>query len=115
MTTKLQTMPLQTKEMTLMSNNTSIKVIGHKISKLIDQDEKQQNVSSSIHLTFDVKKEEKSPCILNNPEELGFIINPKDAIEIGLSLIAMGMDFHNEITLEEIKGRLAQISAEIES
>ena len=53
---------------------------------------------------------QKLASILDATDELGFILRPEDAIEVGLSLVAMGMQGK---TPEEITAALRQCMAEL--
>ncbi|MCW6037073.1 hypothetical protein K4A83_12460 [Spirulina subsalsa FACHB-351] len=90
------THPLKTQAITLMSNITSLTITGEQVSKL----------GSEIHATFAAKNSEKLPCVLNSVEEIGFILQPDDAIQLGRLLMAMGLESQGEQTMEEIQEKL---------
>jgi hypothetical protein len=107
MSVKSLTRNLKTDDITVMSHVTSMKVVANRISKLSATPEN----STTIHLNFEVKGKKDEPCILANAEELGFILQPKDALEIGLSLIEMAMENQSPEAMVAIQERLSQLSS----
>lgn len=104
MTVKPTIRPLETGEITVMSHVTSITVTGNKISKLEATDN-----PTTIHLNFEVEGKKGEPCILAGAEELGFILHPKDALELGLSLVEMGLEKLTAAEAKAIQERLSQL------
>ncbi|MDJ0569860.1 MAG: hypothetical protein QNJ53_12540 [Pleurocapsa sp. MO_192.B19] len=131
MTTKLVTHPLKTGKLTAMSNVTSITVTGHQVSILEDEPEPGKKDRSAVHLTFygergselrsisnrrgDVEHPQKLPSLLATAEELGLIMDRDDAVEIGLSLLAMAMEDKTAAEIEAVQTRLAKAIAELHS
>jgi hypothetical protein len=93
--------------MTVMSNNTSVTVTGSRVSK-IGPSEHSPKPQACIHVNLDVKKQEGQPCVLEATEELGLILCPEDAIEVGLMLVAMGLEAKGE---EEVAGALERLNS----
>jgi hypothetical protein len=110
MSTKALTRSLQTGDMTVMSNNTSVTVTGSRVSK-IGPSEHSPKPQSCIHLNLNVKKQEGQPCVLEATEELGLILCPEDAIEMGMMLVAMGLEAKGE---EEVATITQRINALVE-
>ncbi|MGK7925145.1 MAG: hypothetical protein AB4290_07845 [Spirulina sp.] len=96
---------LNTGDIEVMSNVTDLTVRGDRVSRL-DSD----RASATVHLSFTVQNPQKLASILDATDELGFILRPEDAIEVGLSLVAMGMQGK---TPEEITAALRQCMAEL--
>lgn len=107
MTTQCVTYPLQTETITVMSHVTSIQVVGERISCLQATTETESDPAKTVHVTFEVQGKKDEPCILSNAEELGLILSAKDAVELGLSLIAMGSDPENMTDISAIRERLS--------
>ena len=130
MTTKLITHPLKTGKLTAMSNVTSITIMGHQVSILEDRPEPEKKDRSAVHLTFygekdselksisnrhgDVEHLQKLPSLLTTAEELGLIMDRDDAMEIGLSLLAMVMENKTAADIEAIHKRLSSKIAELQ-
>jgi urease accessory protein UreE len=102
---------LETDEITVMSHVTSTTVVGNKISKL--EADAGDASTSTIHLNFEVRDKHEQPCVLANAEELGLILSPKDALELGLILVAMGMEQHTEAETRAVQNRLAETIAQL--
>ncbi len=115
MTTKLVTRPLKTGELTAMSNVTSITVTGHQVSIIEVESESEKEDTSAVHLTFEVEHPQKLPSLLATAEELGLIMERDDAVEIGMSLLAMAMEDKTPAEIEAIKQRLSKMIAELHS
>ena len=109
MTTTLLTHDLQTDDITVMSNLTSITVVGSKISSLDDPQVSSRDSSSTVHLDFDVKEPTPSSGVLDSTETLGMIFKQGDAINLGLWLIAMGMEHKTSDDVDAIVSRLTQL------
>jgi hypothetical protein len=99
------TLPLKTKDINVMSHVTSITVTGDKISKLPATSVDKPGV---IHLTLAVKDNKDEPCILAGAEELCLVIDPADALELGLLLLEMEIEQQKP---EELRGIQARLSA----
>ena len=100
MTATVLVRKLNTGDIEVTSNLTDLIVRGDRISRL-DSD----LASASIHLGFIANNPQKLASILDATNELGFILHPEDAIEVGLSLAAMAMP---EQTSEEIAAAIRQ-------
>jgi len=111
MTIHSLTRNLETDEITVMSHVTSTTVVGNKISKL--EAEPGDASTSNIHLNFEVRGKDDQPCVLAHAEELGLILSPKDALELGLILVAMGMEQNGEADVQAVQNRLAEAIAQL--
>jgi hypothetical protein len=114
MTTKLVTRPIKTGDLTAMSNVTSVTVTGHQVSILEVQPEQGKPDTSAVHLTFEVEHPQKLPSLLATAEELGLIMERDDAVEIGLSLLAMAMENKTPAEIEAVQTRLSSTIAELQ-
>jgi hypothetical protein len=113
MTTKLVTRPFKTGEVTIMSNITSITATGHQISILEARPERAKGNGSTVHLTFEVEHPQKLSSILGSDRELGLMMERKDAIEIGLLLVAMGMEDKSHHEVVAVLDRLSKLIADL--
>lgn len=113
--TNLMTHSLQTGDLTVMSNTTSITVTGHQISCLAAQPAAGEPENSTVHLTFEVKNPQKLPDLLSSAKELGLIFSAEDAANVGLYLVAMGAKHHSPEEMATLQERLSKLMAEIES
>jgi hypothetical protein len=95
---------LKTKDITIMSHVTSVTATGDKISKLPGSSVDQPGV---VHLNFEVKGKKDEPCVLSGAEEIGLILDPADALELGLLLLEMELEQQSPEELAAIKARLA--------
>jgi hypothetical protein len=102
---------LKTGDVTVMSHVTTTTVVGNRISKLRGTPAN----GTTIHLNFEVKGKKDEPCILANAEELGFILKPEDALEIGLSLVAMAVENQSDEATAAIQERLSQLLSQSET
>ncbi len=83
MNTTLSTRSLMTQNITVMSNVDSYTVRGTKVSRLGSG----QAQAPCIHIDFDVASSDKT----GDPQQLGMILSPEDAIALGQLLTELGM------------------------
>lgn len=120
MTVQSITHPWKTTDITVMSNVTSVRVRGNKITKIgavadstadpIPQQTSDQ--TSAIYLDLDVRDPHSAAAILQNTQELGLILQPQDALELGLMLTAMGLENYDKATVAAAFERLSNLIAE---
>jgi hypothetical protein len=104
--TSFETRPLHTKDITVISNITSIVVTGDKISKLPSSTTEESGV---IHLNFEVKEKKHQGCVLADAEEICLILDRADALELGLLLLEMEVNEQTPEELGKIKARLTPL------
>ena len=109
MGSKLLTHDIQTGDITVMSNVTSVTVIGTKVSRLGGDSTDAKGSPSVVHIDFDVKQPDHSPAVLESTETLGMILNLSDAIDLGALLIAMGLAHRTPDEIETVMVQLTQL------
>ncbi len=118
MSLKSITRPLNTTEITIMSNVSTVQAKGSRITRI---EASQQTLDSSnqaaIHLTFDVDQPEEAslPNLLQSTQSLGLILNLEDAFELGLLLVAMGLVDQNDIEASQSLDRLAGLMNDLQN
>ncbi|MFE4106887.1 hypothetical protein [Almyronema epifaneia] len=117
MTVKSVTRSLQTSDITVMSNVTSIQVRGSKITKIGamagQAGETAASTAASIYIDLEVSQKQSLPAVLGSTEELGLILSSKDAVELGLLLVAMGQEGQSSEQVAATLTRLSQLMAEV--
>lgn len=113
MMVKHVTCPWKTGEITVMSNVTSIQVVGNKITKIGAIQGQETDSPASIYIDLDVMYKQPMPSILASTEELGLILNVKDALELGLLLVAMGMETNKSADVSVTLERLSKLITEL--
>lgn len=91
MTTPLITQDLTTTEITMMSNVTSMTVVGTKVSRVGDKIAHQQGSLPAIHIDFYVKQPQHRPVVFEATESVGMILSLTDAVKLGTLLVALGL------------------------
>jgi hypothetical protein len=111
MTTNILTHELNTSDITVVSNITSMHMTGSKVSKLMAGETDGQETTAEIHLGFHVQQPQKLEHILGTTEDLAFILSEADALEIGLRLVEMGMKDKSDESIGALWKQLSQIIA----
>lgn len=106
MSTHVLTQHLHTHDITMMTNVTSLTVHGTKVSRLGDQ-----ATSASVYIDFAVKHPSHGSD-LDNTEEVSFILQPDDAVQLGLLLVSMGLGAITPEAIASITARLHQLGSE---
>ena len=106
-TQQLLTQDLATSEITVISNHATVAVTGTKVARVEEISGYEQENPSMVHVDFKVKDPNRQPEILANTEDLGLILRLDDAVDLGLLLVAMGMEHK---TPEEIEATLTRLS-----
>ncbi|ESA38169.1 hypothetical protein N836_32575 [Leptolyngbya sp. Heron Island J] len=106
-TKQLLTQDLATSEITVISNHASVTVAGTKVARVEEIPGHEQENPSMVHVDFKVKNPSRQPELLDNTEDLGLILKLNDAVDLGLLLVAMGVEHK---TPEEIKATMARLS-----
>lgn len=112
METKLFTRRLQTGDMTLSSNLTSITVNGARISRVEEVPGQEKENPSTIYIDLMVQKPVEQPDILEATEEVDLVLNLEDAVELGLLMVAMGMEHKTDDDVAKVMSRLSGLIAE---
>ncbi|MGD1852630.1 MAG: hypothetical protein ACFB2W_00125 [Leptolyngbyaceae cyanobacterium] len=106
-TKQLLTQALATGEITVISNHASITVAGTQVARVEEIPGCEQENPSMVHVDFEVKNPSCQPEVLDNTKDLGLILELNDAVELGLLLVAMGMEHK---TPKEIEATMMQLS-----
>jgi hypothetical protein len=112
MKTKLLSQALTTGDITVMSNVTSVTVAGTKVSRVEEVPGHEQESPSSVHIDFEVKQPSHLPAVLADTETLGMILQLEDAVELGLLLVAMGLEHKTPNQVADIISRLTRLAEE---
>ncbi|MDC0836040.1 hypothetical protein CKA32_002207 [Geitlerinema sp. FC II] len=108
MTVRATTHPLKTHAITLTSNISSTTVTGDRISRLETSPDPGE---SSVHLEFKVQPQSGTSDMACGAEELDFILEADDAVELGMSLLEMGLGHTDRSRLQEVFDRLSHLIA----
>jgi hypothetical protein len=112
MGTKLFTRKIKTGDITLMSNVTSVTVNGTRISRVEEIPEHERESPSAIYIDLTVQQPVKLHDVLEATEEVDLILNLEDAVELGLLMVAMGMEHKTDDEIKTIMSQLSQLIAE---
>jgi len=107
MTVRAIVHPLVTQAITLTSNVTSTTVTGNRITRL---ETAPDPTESSVHLEFKVQSHPGASDLLGGTQELDFIFETDDAIELGMSLLEMGLGHPDREKLKAILDRLSTLA-----
>ncbi len=107
-TQQLLTQDLATSEITVISNHASVTVTGTKVARVEEIPGHEQENPSMVHVDFKVTNPSPQPEVLDNTEDLGLILKLDDAVDLGLLLVAMGMEYNPPP--EEIQATMARLS-----
>jgi hypothetical protein len=107
MTVEFVTYPLSTDNITVMGQVNDVATVrGSKISRIGAVEGHEQETPAAIHLNFQ---------LIDHPEELlVWMLGLSDAIEIGLQLLAMGIEAQPSPAIDDVRDRLAQLVAELD-
>jgi hypothetical protein len=107
MAVKFVTHSLRTNDITVMGNVTDVATVrGNKISRIGAVEGQEQQNPAAIHLNFE---------LAHQPNEmLVWVLNVPDAVELGLQLLAMGIEDQPSPGIDEIRDRLSQLIAELD-
>ena len=108
MTATLLSHDLQTNDITVISNLTSVTVVGSRISTLNDLQTVSKDRNATVHLDFNVKDPANSSGVLGSTESLGMILSQSDAVNLGLWLLVMGLKHNTTDSVDAIMVRLSQ-------
>ena len=113
MKTQLLTRSIKTGDITLTSNLTSITVNGARISRVEEIPGQEQENPSTIYLDLVVQEPTKRhDDVLDATEEVDIVLNLEDAVELGLMLVALGMEHRSDQDVSEVMSRLSQLVTE---
>ncbi|EKU99651.1 hypothetical protein Lepto7375DRAFT_1715 [Leptolyngbya sp. PCC 7375] len=110
---QLLVQPLKTGDITVISNVTSVTVNANKISRLEKIPGHEQESPSTVHVDFDVNQPSRLAAVLEETKELGLILELEDAVQLGIFLIAMGMENATPDDISAIMTRLSKLIADL--
>lgn len=105
---------LKTGDIQLLSNLTSVTANASRISRLNAVKEKGINDPASIHIDFKVKPHvEHLPSVLGETEELDLVLSVDDALQIGVMLVAMGLEDKSQLEVDEVFKQLFELTCKL--
>jgi hypothetical protein len=114
-TKQLLTQDLKTGDITIMSNVTSVTVTGTRIARVEEIPGHEPEMPSAVHVDFQVKQPSHLSAVLEGTEDLGLILQLEDAVELGVLLIAMGMEHKTADETAAVMARLSTLIAACQS
>lgn len=107
---------LKTGDISLLSNLTSVTANIKRISRLEAVERDNEKNPAAIHVDFQIKPhQEHLPMVLGETEELDLVIGLDDAVEIGLLMLAMGLEDKSGLEVDEVFKRLFELTCELHS
>jgi hypothetical protein len=111
MTVKFVTHVLNTGDITVMGHVTDVATVrGSTISRIGAVEGQEQKNPAAVHLNFEAITTAND----NPPEMLVWMLSVPDAVELGLQLLAMGIEAQPSPGIDEIRDRLSQLVAELD-
>ncbi len=107
MTVKFVTHSLETNDITVMGNVSDVATVrGNTISRIGAVEGQEQQNPAAIHLNFEMT---------HPPNEmLVWMMSVPDAVELGLQLLAMGIEDQPSPKIDDVRDRLSQLIAELD-
>lgn len=105
--------PLSTGDITVMSNRESVTVTGKRVTRIGAVTTQEKTYPPAVHLNLEVHA--PAGHALEGDEEMGLILCPGDAIQLGLSLVVMGLGATEPDQLNPIITRLQQLQSQVAS
>ena len=107
---------LKTGDVTVLSNLTSVVANVNRISRLEAVKKKERIDPATIHVDLKVKPhKEHLPSVVEETEELDLVLNLDDAVEIGMLLVAMGLENKSQSEVDEVFKRIFELTCELHS
>lgn len=109
MTVKFVTHALKTGEITVMGHVFDVATVkGNKISRIGAVSGQESLNPATIHINLETVPQK-------NPEDLlVLMLGLQDAVELGIQLLAMGIEDNPTASVDEIRERLVQLVAELD-
>ncbi|EDX83367.1 hypothetical protein S7335_547 [Synechococcus sp. PCC 7335] len=111
-TKKLLAQALHTGDISIMSNVTSITATGDKVARIEGSVRDGVQSPAAVHVDFDVKQPSHLKAVLEETRSLGLILQPDDAVELGVLLTALGMKNKESQAVAAITEHLSALLAE---
>ena len=104
---------LHTGDIEVMSNLTSVTAKANRITRLEAVKGKDR---AAIHVDLHVKPHpEHLPSVIGETEELDLVLDLDDAVEIGVLLVAMGLEDKSQLEIDEVFKRIFERTCELHS
>jgi hypothetical protein len=98
---------LRTGDITMMSSVESHTVVGKRVTRIGAIDTADTHCDPTVHLNLEIKQSASDAADSDN--SLGLILKAEDAIELGLSLLVMGLgdvpSAEQEVLIQRLKQR----------
>ena len=105
---------LETGDIEVMSNLTDITANVHRISRLEAARGRETESPAKVYLDLKVKPHpEHLPSVLGETEELDLVLSPEDALEIGIYMVAMGLEDKSQLEVDGVFKRLFELTCEL--
>ncbi len=112
MKTKLFTRDITTGDITVTSNVTSVMANGTRISRVEEVPGHEKDCPSAIYIDLRIQHPVKLHDVLEATEEVDLSLNLGDAVELGLLMVAMGMEHKTDDDVVAVMSRLSKLIAE---
>ncbi|MEN8446838.1 MAG: hypothetical protein ABG776_17720 [Cyanobacteria bacterium J06555_13] len=109
---KLFAQSLHTGDILIMSNVTCITATGDKVARIEECVKDGVKSPTAVHVDFEVKQPSHLQAVLEETRSLGFILQPDDAVKLGVLLIALGIKDKDSQAMAAITERLSALLAE---
>ncbi len=109
MGTTLLTRDIHTDDITIMSNVSSVTVEGIKVSRLGGHAKGDTAGASAVHIDFEVKPSNRQSEGGEATESMCMVLGVDDAVELGMMLVAMGLEQQSPEEISETLSRLNQL------
>ncbi|MEB3359994.1 MAG: hypothetical protein VKK04_24925 [Synechococcales bacterium] len=107
MTVKFVTHALETSDITVMGQVKDVATVrGSKISRIGAVEGQEQQNPAAIHVNFEGADQAA--------ESLVWVLSVPDAVELGLQLLAMGIESQPSRDLDGVRDRLSQLVTELD-
>jgi hypothetical protein len=105
--------PLRTGDITMMTSADSQTVTAKRVTRIGAVDTAETHCDPTVHLSLEVQHADSASA--DNDGSLGLILKAEDAIELGLSLLVMGLGdaapAEQEVLIQRLKERQQDVMA----
>ena len=109
MTNKLFTKEITTGDITLTSNVTSVTARANRISRVEEKQDDPRKNPAAIYVDLTVDHPEKFHYVLEATEAVDLALGLNDAVEMGLLMVAMGLEHKTDAQIKQVLDRLADL------
>ena len=105
---------INTGDIEVMSNLTSIIANVNRISRIEAVKGKKTESPAKVYLDLKVKPHpEHLPSVLEETEEVDLALSLWDALEIGILMVAMGLEDKSQLEVDEVFKRLFELTCKL--